>query len=509
MSKKETNVNQGLAKYSDATMRRRKVNQTALISSTIIEVILILGLFAQTFAVETSYGKLGLIPSVILLVGVFVNWIVYNKDKSSESLKYIMLTSFVIGWAYLMITGENVMVTFYIYAILISTILYHDKKYEKIMFYILLGVGILRIFIWFFSGYLFGGSNVGFISLVINYELLVVVHVIAILSEKFTHDMMQSVLNEQQIQGEMVQDILHISDSVKEEITNTADLIDSLHESSNLVYSSIRDISAKTQETVSNTKKQSQMTEMINNAINETVENAKIMVETANNSAQMMEQSMESIEDIRKNAEQIGETNSHVAVTMEELQKKSKEVQQITEVIFSISNQTNLLALNASIESARAGEAGRGFGVVANQIRTLSEETKQATEQIAGIIQELDQHAQDATDIVSTSIEAMNKQNNMVEAVADNFGTIGDNISVLTQRIEDINSKIHHLQKSNNNIIENIHLLSASSEQISTNAKDVEMHSSNNQMEAEEAKQLLSKIRKLVAELTKYKNETP
>ena len=135
MSKKETNVNQGLAKYSDATMRRRKVNQTALISSTIIEVILILGLFAQTFAVETSYGKLGLIPSVILLVGVFVNWIVYNKDKSSESLKYIMLTSFVIGWAYLMITGENVMVTFYIYPILISTILYHDKKYEKIMFY--------------------------------------------------------------------------------------------------------------------------------------------------------------------------------------------------------------------------------------------------------------------------------------------------------------------------------------------------------------------------------------
>ena len=508
MNNEESISNGVLTKYSDEKIRRTKVNQTALISNTIIEVLLIFALFVQTFAIETNYGTLGVIPAIILLGGLLSSWIIYIKDKSSEKLKYLMLISFAIGWGYLMITGENVMVTFYIYPILISTILYHDRKYEKIIFYIIIAVGIIRTLIWLFNGYLFGGSNVAFISIVINFELVIVVHIIASLSQKFTNDMMQSVINEQQIQNKMVQDILRISDSVKEEVTNTADLIDSLHESSNLVYSSIKDISEKTQETVLNTQKQSQMTEMINNAINETVENAKIMVETATGSAHMMEQSMESIQNIRKNAEQIGETNSHVAETMEELQKKSKEVQQITEVIFSISNQTNLLALNASIESARAGEAGRGFGVVANQIRTLSEETKQATEQIAGIIQELDQHAQDATNVVSTSIEAMNKQNNMVEAVADNFGTIGDNISVLTQRIEDINSKIQHLLESNNGIIENIHQLSISSEQISSNAKDVEMHSSNNQMETEEAKQLLSKIRKLVVELTKYKNTT-
>ena len=508
MSNEKTISNSGLMKYSDENTRRIKVNQTALISSTFIEILLIFALFVQTFAIETSYGKLGLIPATILLLGLLVSWITYKKDNSSEKLKYIMLISFAIGWTYIMITGENVMVTFYIYPMLISTILYHDKKYENIMFYILMGVSIIRTLIWIFNGYMFGGSNIAFISMVINFELVIVVHIISKLSQRFTNDMMQSVINEQQVQNKMVQDILRISESVKEEVTSTADLIDSLHESSNLVYSSIKDISVQTQETVSSTQKQREMTEMINSAINETVENAKVMVATANDSAKMMKESMNSIKDIRENAEQIGETNSHVAETMEELQKKSNEVQQITEVIFSISNQTNLLALNASIESARAGEAGRGFGVVANQIRTLSEETKQATEQIAGIIQELNQHAQDATNIVSTSIEAMNKQNNMVEAVADNFGTIGDNISVLTQRIEDINSKIHHLLKSNNNIIENIHLLSASSEQISTNAKDVEMHSSNNQMEAEEAKQLLSKIRKLVAELTKYKNIT-
>ena len=125
------------------------------------------------------------------------------------------------------------------------------------------------------------------------------------------------------------------------------------------------------------------------------------------------------------------------------------------------------MALNASIDSARAGEAGRGFAVVAVEIRKLSEETRISTEKIAGIVQELGQHAQDATEIVANSIEAMNKQNGMVEAIADNFGSVRDNIDVLEHRVEDINHKIENLVESNNNIIDNIHQLSASSEQVS------------------------------------------
>lgn len=85
---KNEKINESVVKtYSDARERIQKVNRTALISITIIEVLLIFALAVQTFAVETNYGKLGIIPAIVLLVGVIVNWIVYIKDKTNGKLK--------------------------------------------------------------------------------------------------------------------------------------------------------------------------------------------------------------------------------------------------------------------------------------------------------------------------------------------------------------------------------------------------------------------------------------
>ena len=496
-------------KYGQVENRNAKTNQLALISITILELLLVFALIIQTFVQQTAYGKMGIVPLAILILSVIINWVVYKRDRASESLKYVMMIGFLIGWAYLMLTGKNVLVTSYVYSVLIGSILYRDVKFEKIVFCAVMAVMIMRTGIWAVNGYLMSSADaLAFISTVVGFIVIIVVHVTSRLYIKFTHDMLHSVEDEKKAQMEMIRDILNISTGVTKEVEQANELMEMVKESSGVVHGSIHEISKTTQITAKSVQQQSEMTSVINTAINETAENAKVMVETAESSTKVVEENLQAMNKIREKAQTIEETNAHVVGTMEELQKKAKEVQQITEVIFSISSQTNLLALNASIESARAGEAGRGFAVVADEIRKLSEETRVSTEQITGIVQELNSNAKSATEVVQASIDAMNQQNQMVESAVDGFVAVQNNMETLTRRIEEMNKKIKNLVESNDTIIENVNQLSAISERISVSAEEVEERSQDNQQQAQMAREALNQVQELVQGFSKYQEKT-
>ena len=318
--------------YSDERNRIAKVNQMTIINLTFIELLLILALVLQTFVIETSFGKLGIIPLIILIVATILNWVLFIRNKENEKLKYIMLVSFLISWAFLMITGENVMVSFYIYPLVISTILYHNAKFEKLTFYSVLICTILRTLVWGYKDLLFSGSNIAFISLIVHMEVIIVIHITAILSTKFNHDMVHSLRDEQTIQRKMLTDILHVSKEVKDGVNTADSLMEDLRISSDTVHESIETIYEKTQETVTNVKEQNRMTNQISRDISETAENAKVMVDAASTSSHLLNENVKVIDSIRKDAETINQTNAQVASTMEQLQKRALEVQQITEI---------------------------------------------------------------------------------------------------------------------------------------------------------------------------------
>jgi methyl-accepting chemotaxis protein len=155
---------------------------------------------------------------------------------------------------------------------------------------------------------------------------------------------------------------------------------------------------------------------------------------------------------------------------IEQLNVKTANIGQILEVISSISQQTNLLALNAAIEAARAGEAGRGFAVVADEVRSLAHRTQDSALQVQRMIEELQLGAHEAVAIMSesqsesaTSMSIANKAGERLRSVTSRIGEIdGMNQSVATATeeqtavVESINVDITEINTLNKKGVENL-----------------------------------------------------
>ncbi|MGB5120429.1 MAG: methyl-accepting chemotaxis protein, partial [Vibrio fluvialis] len=137
-------------------------------------------------------------------------------------------------------------------------------------------------------------------------------------------------------------------------------------------------------------------------------------------------------------SEQMSVALNDAAQVVQRLKEQSEQISNVIEVIRGVSDQTNLLALNAAIEAARAGESGRGFAVVADEVRMLAARTQASTEEIQSIIEELQSQSVLANESMQTSLEMLNRNNELAQRANDALIGITESVSA----INDTNAQV-------------------------------------------------------------------
>lgn len=249
--------------------------------------------------------------------------------------------------------------------------------------------------------------------------------------------------------------------------------IDYLAKASEEITNGVQGVASMVQHVQANTKLMADSVKRMTEGIRGISGNSQGVYELSNQTAQKADSGVQKIESAVSQMNTILSQSKAMENEVILLEKNSQKVGQITEVIAGIAAQTNLLALNAAIEAARAGENGRGFSVVAEEVRQLAEGATEAAKEIKTIVSEIQNETENVTKSILTEAGAIAEGAKLVKNAGRSFVEIQEAALLVTDKAKNITTETKQLATESEEVVETIALSEKNVEQVSYNAQTI------------------------------------
>lgn len=268
------------------------------------------------------------------------------------------------------------------------------------------------------------------------------------------------ILNMNEVSTKLANNSLNLDKNLQNIVKSSSDLsIRGIKQSMETIVNMVTSQTAETEEIFASLTEISSMINTVSENIGNTKQISKETTELAKLGGKKVAESLQGMIEIQNTVKNI-EEKAH------NLGESSSKVGQIVEIINGISEQTNLLALNAAIEAARAGEAGRGFAVVADEVRKLAENSRNSTQEISNLINVIQQEVYDVILAVNTGYEKSKEGRNLAEETYKNIESIIEKVQITDGRMEEITTAMKEQALATNEI-------NTTMESIATNSTEI------------------------------------
>ena len=458
----------------------RRTNKLLFSLYLLITVFGVIGLLSQ-FAMSDLAPWQSIFPLLVTIVGFAVAVFIFIRKRTTVFFDRSLAVIYTIVYAVMMLTTTSSTAYPYMIPIITLLVISLDKMSVRIAGVSFIVINFLHVILAI--------SQASDISLVIESIMIEVIISISvavgalmgiIILNRFMEDSVKEITQAAEKQTQLIEQIMAVAKKIESETGECRDSIRYIKESAGAINSAMNDISNGTTDTAEAIQQQNEMTQNITDITSQTSEMTAEMSDLSGKTMDALGSGTGAMRTLLDQVEVAIVSGKEMKDSAEKLQGMTKEVRDIISIILSISSQTNLLALNASIEAARAGEAGRGFAVVADEIRNLADQTKDSTEKISTILDELTKDSQHVVDKVEESVELSAKQTTLAEIANKEFNHIKEMVEKVITDMEEIDRKIQRLTSANKVISENVTTLSASTQEISASTVNTYEESQKN-----------------------------